>query len=37
VFNVLNHQNFLLPNRFYNEVAAGSIDGVQDSGRAARG
>src|SRR5205814_2151738 len=33
VFNILNHQNFLLPNRNYNEVAAGIIGGVQDSGR----
>jgi hypothetical protein len=33
VFNILNHQNFLLPNRNFNEVAAGIINGVQDSGR----
>jgi hypothetical protein len=32
-FNIMNRPNFLLPDRNYNEVAAGVIDGVQDSGR----
>jgi hypothetical protein len=32
VFNIFNHANFLLPNRFYNETAAGIISSVRDSG-----
>lgn len=32
VFNIFNHPNFLLPDRFYNETAAGIITGVRDSG-----
>jgi hypothetical protein len=31
-FNLFNHPNFLLPNRNYNETAAGIISGVRDSG-----
>jgi hypothetical protein len=32
VFNIFNHPNFLLPNRFFNETSAGIISGVQASG-----
>jgi hypothetical protein len=32
VFNIFNHPNFLLPNRFFNETNAGIINGVQASG-----
>jgi hypothetical protein len=32
-FNIFNHPNFLLPNRNYNETAAGIIDNVADSGQ----
>ncbi len=32
-FNIFNHPNFLLPNRNYNETAAGAIDNVADSGQ----
>ena len=32
VFNIFNHPNFLLPNRFFNETNAGIISGVQASG-----
>jgi hypothetical protein len=33
VFNIFNHPNFQLPNRNYNETAAGVISGVQGAGR----
>jgi hypothetical protein len=32
VFNILNHPNFLLPDRFFNDTAAGIISSVQASG-----
>ena len=32
VFNIFNHPNFQLPNRFYNETAAGIISGVRGVG-----
>jgi hypothetical protein len=32
VFNIFNHPNFLLPNRFENETAAGYISATQASG-----
>jgi hypothetical protein len=32
VFNIFNHPNFLLPNRFFNETSGGIINGVQASG-----
>ena len=32
-FNIFNHPNFLLPNRNYNETAAGVIDDVAASGQ----
>ena len=32
VFNIFNHPNFLLPNRFYNETASGYLDTVAASG-----
>jgi len=32
VFNLFNHPNFLLPNRSFNDTAAGIISGVQASG-----
>ncbi len=32
VFNIFNHPNFLLPDRFYNEAAAGYLTAVQASG-----
>jgi hypothetical protein len=33
VFNIFNHPNFLLPNRNYNETAAGILDSVAASGQ----
>ena len=32
VFNIFNHPNFLIPNRFFNETAAGILNAVADSG-----
>jgi hypothetical protein len=32
VFNIFNHPNFLLPDRFFNETAAGYLNDVQASG-----
>ena len=31
-FNILNHPNFKLPNRNYNETSAGILNAVADSG-----
>jgi hypothetical protein len=33
VFNIFNHPNFLLPNRNFNETAAGILNGVAASGQ----
>ena len=33
VFNIMNHPNFVIPNRNYNETSAGIISDVQGAGR----
>ena len=33
VFNILNHANFQIPNRNFNETSAGLVDDVYETGR----
>ena len=33
IFNILNHANFQIPNRNFNETSAGLVDDVYESGR----